>query len=341
MEHKEYYENKTILITGGAGSIGGALTKHLLEYHPKSVRVFDNNETALYNLGQELNSNCIKLVLGDVRDDTCLRRACRDVDILFHAAALKHVPICEFNPFDAVKTNILGTQNVLDAALEENIEKVIFISTDKAVNPTNVMGTTKLLAERLTISANYYKGEKKTVFSCVRFGNVMDSRGSVIPLFKNQIQFGGPVTITDPRMSRFIMSIPKAIKLILDAGANALGGEIFILKMPAIHIQDLADVMVEEFAPVFKIEANTIRYQTIGIRPGEKLFEELINQQEKNVYENDEIFVIFPKKVDCRDHINLNKIHLTKNEDNKGYSSNTMGTLSKKQIRSLIKDLIS
>ena len=188
MDENEYYRGKSILVTGGVGSIGKELVKNILKMDVSAVRILDNNETGLFDLGQELKSDKIRLLVGDVRDKERLKRAMEGVDIVFHAAALKHVPLCEFNPFDAVKTNILGTQNVLNVALDEEVEKVIVISTDKAANPVNVMGATKLLAERLTLSANAYRGDRKTVFSCVRFGIVVASRGSVIPLFAEQIR---------------------------------------------------------------------------------------------------------------------------------------------------------
>jgi len=173
----------------------------------------------------------LRFLVGDVRDKERLQHAVENIDFAFHAAALKHVPLCEYNPFEAVKTNVLGTQNVIEVAMEGEVEKLITISTDKAVNPVNVMGATKLLAERLTISANYYKGLRKTAFSCVRFGNVLDSRGSVIPSFREQIRKGGPVTLTEPNMTRFVMSIPRAVDLVLKAAEIARGGEIFIFKM--------------------------------------------------------------------------------------------------------------
>ena len=180
-ELKKFYENKVILVTGGVGSIGKEIVKTLLNFNPKAIRVLDINETALFELENELNSNKIRCFIGDVRDKDRLKRAIEGVDIVFHAAALKHVPLCEFNPFEAVKTNVIGTQNLVEVAMDEKVEKFITISTDKAVNPVNVMGTTKLLAERLTISANLYKGDRKTALSDLRFGNVLKSRGTILP----------------------------------------------------------------------------------------------------------------------------------------------------------------
>ncbi len=293
MDEKEYYRGKSILVTGGAGSIGKELVKSILKMDVNAIRVLDNNETGLFDLGQELKSNKIRLLVGDVRDKERLKRAMEDIDIVFHAAALKHVPLCEFNPFDAVKTNILGTQNVLNVALDEEVEKVIVISTDKAANPVNVMGATKLLAERLTLSANSYRGNRRTVFSCVRFGNVVASRGSVIPLFTEQIRMGGPVTVTDPEMTRFIMDIPRATELILKAGVMARYGEIFILKMPVIRIGDLAETMISFCTRSNGQNGKDISVKIIGARPGEKKYEELMTESEAEyAYENESMFII-------------------------------------------------
>lgn len=297
MEIADFYKGKTILVTGGVGSIGSYLIRELLKYEPKSIRVFDNNETGLFDLEQDLRSGTVRLLVGDIRDKERLIVAMEDVDIVFHAAALKHVPLCEFNPFDAVKTNVIGTQNVLDAAYAQGVKKVITVSTDKAVNPSNVMGATKLLAERLTISANSYHGHKKTAFSCVRFGNVLNSRGSVIPLFMKQIEKGGPITITHPDMRRFFMEIPSATELILKAGMLSSGNEIFILKMPAARIMDLAEVMRDLLAPEYGFKPEEITFEIIGTRVGEKINEELLISDETTcVYENEDMIVVVPKK---------------------------------------------
>lgn len=296
MDIAEFYKGKTVLVTGGVGSIGIYLVQELLKYEPASIRVLDNNETGLFDLEQALQSDRIRLLVGDIRDKERLTVAMEGVDIVFHAAALKHVPLCEFNPYDAVKTNVIGTQNVLDAAYDQGVKKVITISTDKAVNPSNVMGATKLLAERLTISANIYHGFKSSVFSCVRFGNVLNSRGSIIPLFLQQIQRGGPLTITHPDMSRFFMDIPSATHLILKAGVLSQGNEIFILKMKGMRIIDLAEVMRKLYAPIYGYDPDDVPIEFIGMRNGEKLDEALLILDEtKYAYEDDDMLCVLPK----------------------------------------------
>lgn len=282
---KKYLRNRNALVTGGAGSIGSEIARKLLRYKTRLVRILDINEAAQFELEQELGKESgvatgPRFLMGDVRDRVRMKRALEDIDIVFHAAALKHVPTCEYNAFEAVKTNVQGTQNVIEAAMESDVEKFITISTDKAVNPVNVMGATKLLAERLTISANYYKGNRRTVFSCVRFGNVWGTSGSVVQVFTKQIRDGGPVTITDPAMTRFVMSTDRAVELVLKAAHIAKGGEIFILRMPAVRVGDLADVMIGELAPVCGYKPNQIKTTITGIRPGEKFHEELMTEEE-------------------------------------------------------------
>jgi UDP-N-acetylglucosamine 4,6-dehydratase len=290
------FRDRNILVTGGSGSIGSEIVKRLLQYEPKVVRVLSNDENCLFNLERELQGRSnLRFLVGDVRDKERLRRGVENIDFVFHAAALKHVPLCEYNPFEAVKTNVLGTQNLIEVAMEQEVEKLITISTDKAVNPVNVMGATKLLAERLTISANYYRGFKKTAFSCVRFGNVLDSRGSVVPSFREQIRKGGPVTLTDPDMTRFVMSIPRAVALVFKAAEMAKGGEIFIFKMPALRIGDLAEAMIEALAPQYGYNAGSLKVEISGKRPGERIYEELLAADEAmNASETQDMFIISP-----------------------------------------------
>jgi FlaA1/EpsC-like NDP-sugar epimerase len=322
---KNIFKDKNILVTGGTGSIGSEIVRKLLQYEPKAVRVFSNDEYAQFSFQQELqNYPNIRFLVGNVRDKERLRMAAEDIDFIFHTASLKHVPICEYNPFEAVKTNVLGTQNVIEVAMEVEAEKLISISTDKAVNPVNVMGATKLLAERLIASANCYKGWKRTVFSCVRFGNVFDSRGSVVTLFQEQIKKGGPITITAPDMTRFVISISKAVELVLKAMEMAQGGEIFIFKMPALRIGDLAEVMLSELAPRYGYDPAKIKTKITGKRAGEKFDEELLTKEEvDNAYEVEDMFVVMPevptgnvtgRKASVRDYSSRGTQLLTKGE---------------------------
>ena len=321
---ESFYKGKTVLVTGGSGSIGCEIVKKLDLLPVDSIRVFDNNETALFDLETDLNSPKIRTLIGDVRDLDRLNRAFEGVDIIFHAAALKHVPLCEFNPFDAVKTNVIGTENVLDAAINCDVSKVILVSTDKAVNPINVMGATKLLAERLVLSANSYAAHHRTIFSSVRFGNVLNSRGSVIPLFKKQIKNGGPVTITDSKMTRFIMNIEDAADLILKSGQKAKGGEVFILKMPAVKITDLAEGMIEVLAPSYGYNHEDIEIEFVGKRIGEKLYEELMTEDERVFsHEEEELFI-------------LNK-NIQNNENDFIHNSDFVEHLNKDEIKEIIK----
>lgn len=293
MKLADFYKNKTILVTGGVGSIGSKIVRKVLEYGPKAVRVLDNNETGLFNLEQELNSKKIRAFVGDIRDKNRLKMAIESVDIVFHAAALKHVPLCEFNPFEAVKTNILGTQNLIEVAIDEEVEKFVTISTDKAISPINVMGATKLLVERLTISANFYKGKRETTFSCVRFGNVLTSRGAVLSIFREQVKKGGPVTVTHPDMTRFVMSIDEATKLVLGTVQMVKGGEIFILRMLALRIIDLAKALIGQMAPKYGYKPEEIEIKIVGKRPGEKIYEELMAEEEAaQAYKLKNMFVL-------------------------------------------------
>jgi FlaA1/EpsC-like NDP-sugar epimerase len=257
----------------------------LLAYQPRVVRVLSRNEYHQYRMRLECESEFgrnapLRFLLGDVRDRERMQRAGEDVEVLFHAAALKHVPVCEFNPFEAVKTNVLGTQNAVDTALDYNMELCVGISTDKAVSPTNTMGATKLLAERLVLSASQYKGDRRTRFCVIRFGNVLASRGSAIPLFIRQIRDGGPVTLTHPEMRRFFMSIPQAVELALQAAVAARGGEIFVLKMPVLRIGDLIRALIKVYAPRFGRLPEEIEVREIGLQPGEKLYEALLTEEE-------------------------------------------------------------
>ena len=288
---KDFYQGKQILITGGAGYIGQLLIEKLLDFAPEVIRVLDMNETALFNLRQKYHQQekQLRFLLGDVRSLNRLRYAFQDIDIIFHAAAYKHVVECEYNPIDAVETNINGTSNVIQAAIEKGVKKVIFTSSDKAANPSNTMGVTKLMAERLISAANDY-GARSTVFACCRFGNVVRASGSVVPLFEEQIMNGKSVTITDPNMTRFVIPKEKAVELVLLSGFVAQGGEVFIYKMPAMNINDLADAMMAKYGEVPK--------EITGRRAGEKMYEELITEEEMSrAYESEDMYIVFSQLV--------------------------------------------
>ncbi|ABE52495.1 UDP-N-acetylglucosamine 4,6-dehydratase family protein [Methanococcoides burtonii] len=335
---KDIFKNKNILVTGGTGSIGSEIVRLVLRYNPKVVRILSRDESKQFELEQEIGHlDNVRFLIGDIRDKSRLQRAFEGIDIVFHAAAMKHVPACEYNPFEAVKTNVMGTQNVIDAALDNDIEKVIAISTDKAASPINTMGATKLLAEKLILDANFYKGPRKTVFSCVRFGNVMGSRGSVIPLFAKQIKNGGPVTVTDSEMTRFMMSIPQAVNLVFKATKIARGGEIFIFKMPVVKLGDLAQVMIEKLAPKYGYKPEDIQITNIGIRNGEKMYEHLMNLEEAlYAYKTEDMYIVLNKTI-YSDYF-LEGIEKAKQ---KVYSSDNVKVFTQLEIKDLLNSAFS
>lgn len=296
-ELNDFFQKKRVLVTGACGTVGRELVRLLLEeYQAGELIGLDNNESELLFTEQRFSDhrNAI-FYLADVRDSRKLSRQMNDIDIVFHTAAFKHVILCERSPFEAVQTNILGVHNVISAAIENRLDRVVFTSSDKAVNPTSVMGTSKLMGERLMTAANSNQHHDKPIFFSTRFGNVLGSRGSVIPIFREQIRQGGPVTLTDPHMSRFIMSIQDAVRLVIESTLIARGGEVFITKMPVINIKLLADVMIEELAPLFGFRTQDIRIQQIGTKPGEKMYEELMNVEEtRRAWELDRYFVVHP-----------------------------------------------
>ncbi len=293
------FQGKSVLITGACGTVGSELVNQLLtnsEYAPRELIGLDNNESELFFLDQRfLNDPRSHFYVTDIREKDELINKMRGVDLVFHAAALKHVILCERSPEQAVLTNIHGVQNVIDAANATNVEVVIFTSSDKAVNPTNVMGTSKLMGERIMTAANSNKRGKGPIFASTRFGNVLGSNGSVIPIFHNQIAEGGPVTLTDKKMTRFVMSIFESVRLVLDSAEEAKGGEVFVTKMPVIRIEDLAKAMIEELAPLYDLEPKDIKICEIGSKPGEKLYEELMSPEEtRRTVELEQFFSVLP-----------------------------------------------
>ncbi len=281
------FKGKKVLITGGTGSLGSALTQRLLTENVDTVRIFSRNENKQLEMDSKFHDDRLRFLLGDVRDYNRLTRACEDIDIVFHAAALKHVPIIEYNPFEAIKTNVMGSQNIIDACLEEDVEKVICIGTDKAVSPLNTYGATKSLMEKLFITAsNYLKNERhKTKFIALRYGNVLGSSGSVIPKFINQIKNDGKITITDPNMTRFSISMDEALDFILKVTEIGKGSEIFVPKLKAYSLMDVKDAL-------FDLLGKTDE-EIVGIRAGEKVNEVLINKDEmKYCWEYQDMYLI-------------------------------------------------
>ncbi len=280
-------DNKTILITGGTGSFGKQFTEVILrDYYPRKLIIFSRDELKQHEMRQvypDIGDSPMRYFIGDVRDRERLYRAFSGVDIVIHAAALKQVPACEYNPFEAVQTNIMGAKNVIDAAIDQGVKKVMAISTDKAVNPINLYGATKLCAEKLFVQGNFYSGEGGPRFSCARYGNVVGSRGSVIPVFLEQRK-NGKITVTDERMTRFWLTLEQGVRFVIRCIEQMHGGEVFVPKIPSMNIIDLAKAV----APDCEVEY-------IGIRPGEKLHEVLISEDEaRHTLEFDDMFVIAP-----------------------------------------------
>jgi UDP-N-acetylglucosamine 4,6-dehydratase/5-epimerase len=279
------WKNQVVLVTGGTGSFGKKFTKILLEEkQPKKVIIFSRDELKQHEMQVGgFNQENLRYFIGDIRDRERLLRAMHGVDVVVHAAALKQVPACEYNPMEAIKTNIMGTANVVEAALDAGVKKVLMVSTDKAVSPANLYGATKLAAEKLTIQSNAYAGGSATRFSCVRYGNVVGSRGSIVPLFLKQ-RAGGRITVTDDRMTRFWLSLDQGVRFVIECIEQMEGGEVFIPKIPSTKVTDLARAI----APQAQID-------TIGIRPGEKLHEMLISEDEaRHTVELDKMYVVQP-----------------------------------------------
>lgn len=293
-------KDKRILVTGACGTVGRELMRQLLrEYQVGSLIGIDHNESELVFLEGEFSRDYdARFFLADCRDRDSVTQWTKNIDVIFHTAANKHVYLCEHSPMEAVHTNITGVQNMIHAALTNGVERMIFTSSDKAVNPTNVMGTSKLMGERLLSAAAINRDGHTTTFASTRFGNVLGSRGSVIPIFMDQIRRGGPVTLTDPAMSRFIMSLSEAVQLVVDSAGVARNGDVMITKMPTIRIQDLAKVMIRECAPLFDRDPADIAIEVIGAKPGEKLYEELMNSEEtRRAIELERYFVVRPALV--------------------------------------------
>ena len=328
----KFLKNKTLLVTGGTGSFGSTIIKGLLKNNLKEIRIFSRDEKKQEDMRLLYNNNKIKFYIGDVRTFESINQAMKGVDYVFHAAALKQVPSCEFFPMEAVRTNILGAENVLNAAIENKVKKVVVLSTDKAVYPINAMGISKAMMERLIIAkANLY-GNNKTILCATRYGNVMGSRGSVMPLFIDLIKKGKPLTVTDPQMTRFMMSLEDSVNLVLYAFKHAKQGEIFVQKAPAATVADIATVINEIFGKKEKVKI-------IGTRQGEKLFESLLSREEMIRAKDMGRFYCIPS--DTRD-LNHAKYFIEGQKlisKSKDYTSHNTERLNLKQLKKLIMSL--
>lgn len=324
--------NKTILVTGGTGSFGKAFTKYVLEhYEPKKIIIYSRDEFKQWMMANDFKEykDKLRFFIGDVRDKERLERAFEGVDYVIHAAAMKQVPACEYNPNEAIKTNIHGAQNVIDAALNTNVKKVVALSTDKAVNPVNLYGGTKLVSDKLFIAANAYVGDKDINFSIVRYGNVAGSRGSIIPFFNSIIKNGGDeLPITDYRMTRFWISLREGVELVIKALEEANGGETFISKIPSFKVTDLAKAMLPN-----------CKMPEIGIREGEKLHEIMVTVEDSmTTYEYDKHFIVYPQMV----WNNKQKPNLSGKKVPEGFSyssGNNSEWLSVEDLQRLLKDV--
>jgi FlaA1/EpsC-like NDP-sugar epimerase len=334
-----FFNDKRVLVAGACGTVGSELMRQLLEdYIVEELIALDNNESELFFLEQRFARHSeAHFFLADIRNCEKLTRKMQGIDVVFHAAAFKHVIMCERSPYEAVQTNIMGVQNIIQAAADCNVKRVIFTSSDKAVNPTNVMGTSKLMGERLITAANSNQRDEGRVFASTRFGNVLGSRGSVIPIFREQIKRGKPVTLTDAEMTRFIMSIKEAVQLVIDSAALARGGEVFVTKMPVIRIKDLAEVMIEELAPKYGQDPANINIETIGVKPGEKMYEELMNVEEmRRSWELERYFAVMPAFPSIYRDIAYRYPDIKSKEVKCAYNSSNEAPLSKGEVKDFL-----
>lgn len=304
------------------------------------VRIFDQSEPGLAAFKSELADydNKCRFLTGNIRDKDRLARAVDNIDIVVHTAAMKHVDISEYNPFEAVKTNVIGLQNMIDVSIDADVERFVFTSSDKAAHPANTMGTTKLLGERLVTAANKYSGGSDIQLASVRFGNVINSSQSVIPLFREQIERGGPVTLTDPRMSRFFLTYDDVAKLVLGAMKHTQGGELFIQKMDAIWIEDLAEAMVEAFAPVYGHDPAAIEITETGRRVGETFDEKILTKREvSRTIENDSLYAVLPEQSTDNGYLHHDGIEGFEPVDGVVRSSENADKLSRDEILTLLR----
>jgi UDP-N-acetylglucosamine 4,6-dehydratase/5-epimerase len=334
---KDIFEGKVILITGGTGFLGRALTREILKFNPAAIRIFSRDEVKHHLFSEEFNHDPrLRNLIGDVRDYERLKKATKGCDMVIHAAALKRLDLLEYNVDESIKTNIIGTLNVVNACLENDVGKVLFISTDKACSPVNTYGACKFVSERIFVESNYSKGDKKTVFSVVRYGNVLESTGSVIPFFNMKIKNGDDIPLTDERMTRFIISPEGAVDLVFKAIRYGVGGEVFIPRLPAFRITDLIEILKEKNKSKNKVKI-------VGIRPGEKIHEIMVNDSEvPRTYEFMDLFVIashleeFKQNKNKPEYIKNNK---PLNENNFSEYSSKDSVLAKNEVKKLLTEL--
>lgn len=324
------FKGKKILITGGTGSLGQALTKRLLQTDVDTIRIYSRNENKQITMASEITDDRLRFFIGDIRDLPRLTRALEGVDVVFHTAALKHVPVIEYNPFEGIKTNVVGSQNVIDACLHENVETVVGIGTDKAVSPLNTYGATKLLMEKLFVGARNYLDVKrhKTKFILLRYGNVLGSSGSVVPKFIQQIKNKEKITITDHSMTRFSLTMNEALDFVLDSTMTGKGAEIFVPKLKAYTVFDLKEALVDLLGDPGE--------RTVSVRAGEKMHETLINQDEmRYTWEFKNKYVIFSPE---RTESEINKLYpgIKKITSKDPYSSNLVDKISKNELKKIL-----
>jgi UDP-N-acetylglucosamine 4,6-dehydratase/5-epimerase len=324
------FENKKILITGGTGSLGNALTKKLLQEKVSTIRIFSRDEWKQTQMESEINDERLRFLIGDIRDKDRLTRALEDIDIVIHAAALKHVPVAEYNPFEAVKTNVKGAQNVIEASIDNKVDTVLAISTDKAVSPLNTYGATKLLMERMFVSKNHSNQNHKITTMCVRYGNVLGSRGSVVPIFLNKIANGDKITITDSSMTRFNITMNQALDLVLRSLEQKINGSILVPKLKSYKLGDLVDAIGD-------LVDKKLEFESIKPRQGEKFHEVLINNHEiPNSYELDDDYVIYDKNNRFLNHNDFSNFEPSTLIDE--YSSDKVPLLTKNEIKSILEN---
>jgi len=334
---REFFTDKNIMVTGGLGSIGSAIIDGLLSFDVRSIKVIDNRETELFYASKKSTDKRLKFHFADIRDKSSLRNIIKGTNIVFHAAAMKHVIICEKNPDEAIKTNVLGTQNIIELCTESNVDKMILISTDKAVTPEGVMGTTKLLAEKMISAMHNVNEHNKTKFGAVRFGNVLYSRGSVLEIWAEQLEKQGKITITNYDMTRFFMGIPQSVELILMAAYYINNAEIFIMKMPSCSIRDLSTAFLEAR------QRTDCQCEIIGINKGDKMHEKLLSEDENaDILENEKFLIKLPLELSTyKTAFDYSELGFKKSNIQNFSSNNSAYLMDKDELKTIIEKYVT